>query len=136
MTNTSIIFERLKKARKDLGLNQAAAADLCGVKRETWSRYESGLISPGMDVLAALATAGADVQYILTGIQSGVHVTQYQLNNEEAEQLILSMRERALLDNYRHIDDEDGKRYVEQSAQLAAKAIKDETQSRTQKKAG
>jgi transcriptional regulator with XRE-family HTH domain len=65
--NTSIIFERLKNARKELGLNQAQVAEICGVSRETWSRYESGKLSPGMEVLAAMATAGADVNYILTG---------------------------------------------------------------------
>lgn len=63
----SIIFERLKAARKNLGLNQAQAAEKCGVTRDTWSRYERGLVSPGMEVLAAFAAAGADMQYILTG---------------------------------------------------------------------
>jgi transcriptional regulator with XRE-family HTH domain len=67
VTNTSNIFERLKQSRKDLHLSQEAIAEKCGVKRETWSRYESGLMSPGMEVLSAFAAAGADVQYILTG---------------------------------------------------------------------
>ncbi len=40
------------------------------MQRETWSRYESGALSPGTDVWVALAAAGADVQYILTGSRS------------------------------------------------------------------
>ena len=32
-----------------------------------WGKYERGLASPGGDVLAALAKAGWDVRYILTG---------------------------------------------------------------------
>lgn len=72
MTNTSIIFDRLKETRKNMGLSQAAIAEICGVKRETWSRYESGSMSPGMEVLTAIAVAGADVQYILTGVRSSV----------------------------------------------------------------
>jgi transcriptional regulator with XRE-family HTH domain len=61
---------RLKEERKRLGLNQADAAEKCGIKRETWSRYETGALTPGMEVMAAIALAGADVQYILTGVRS------------------------------------------------------------------
>lgn len=66
MTKTSL-FDRLKEERKRLGLTQAEAAVLASVQRETWSRYESGALAPGMEVLEAFALAGADVQYVLTG---------------------------------------------------------------------
>ena len=65
--NLSLFGERLKEARKNLGLNQADAADLAGVTREHWGRCERGLGLIGSEVLAALANAGADVRYILTG---------------------------------------------------------------------
>jgi transcriptional regulator with XRE-family HTH domain len=67
VTNPSIFHARLKEERKRLGLTQAQAAEQCGVKRETWSRYETGALTPGMEVLAALGRAGADMNYILTG---------------------------------------------------------------------
>ncbi|KFK92774.1 DNA-binding protein [Serratia sp. Ag1] len=73
------IFERLKEERKKLKLTQATAAALAGIKRETWSRYESGLISPGMEVLAALASAGANIQYVLTGESSGVTLSRDEM---------------------------------------------------------
>lgn len=60
-------FLRLKEERKRLKLTQAAASAIAGVSRETWSRYEGGAVSPGMEVLVAFALEGADVQYILTG---------------------------------------------------------------------
>lgn len=60
-------FLRLKEERKRLKLTQAAASAVAGVSRETWSRYEGGAVSPGMEVLVAFALEGADVQYILTG---------------------------------------------------------------------
>jgi len=126
--------KRLCEERKRIGLNQTDFGRIGGVTKTSQVNYESGERSPNVDYWQAIGAVGADVQYILTGLRSGVQVTQYQLNKEEAEQLILSMRERALIDNYRHIDDEDGKRYVEQSAQLAAKAIKDEAQSGKEKK--
>lgn len=64
---SSLFFDRLKEARKLLGLSQSDAADLVGVTREHWGRCERGLAVPGGEVLAALAEAGADVRYILTG---------------------------------------------------------------------
>ena len=66
VTKTSL-FDRLKEERKRLGLTQAEAAALAPVQRETWGRYESGALAPGMEVLEAFALAGADVQYVLTG---------------------------------------------------------------------
>lgn len=131
MTDTSYFHSRLKEWRKKNGLNQSQAAEICGIRQETWSRYENGALAPGMEVLAAIAAAGADVQYILTGIRSAGAVKEAA--NDYAA---LNRREQALLDNYRHIADEGDKRLVERTAQLAAvPAIKDETQSR-KKKAG
>ncbi len=69
-TFSSLFGARLKTARKELGLSQAEAADLVGVTREHWGRCERGNAVPGGEVLAALATAGADVLYILTGRRS------------------------------------------------------------------
>lgn len=66
-TFSSLFGTRLKEARKALGLNQAEAADLTGVTREHWGRCERGAAMPGGDVFVALAKAGADVRYVLTG---------------------------------------------------------------------
>ena len=63
-------FCRLKEERKRLGLTQASAATHGGVARETWSRYETGALAPGMEVLSALAMNGADANYLLTGRRS------------------------------------------------------------------
>ena len=65
--NLSLFGERLKESRKELGLSQLEAADLSDVTREHWGRCERGLGMPGGEILAALANAGADVRYILTG---------------------------------------------------------------------
>lgn len=58
---------RLAEQRKTRQLSQVDAASLCGVSREMWGRYERGRAKPGSDVLDALARAGWDVSYILTG---------------------------------------------------------------------
>ena len=65
--------------------------------------WEQGAKIPA-DALMALMSIGFDPMYILTGQQSG-----------EA----LPPREAALLDNYRN-SDERGRRFIEQTAFLAA----------------
>lgn len=71
MSFTSHCVIRLKSERKRLDLSQAEAAALCGVSRETWGKYERGSIVPGGDVLLSFAMNGANVQFILTGQESG-----------------------------------------------------------------
>jgi len=117
--------ERLKTARKDLGLNQAEAAELCGVSREMWGKYERGIAVPGGEVLFAFAAAGADVQYILTGISSGTLPGARVLRPDQA----------ALLDNVEHCAKED-QEAIKRMAFIAAKADnKDETQQGRKKRA-
>ncbi|MFV9298130.1 MULTISPECIES: helix-turn-helix transcriptional regulator [Citrobacter] len=81
MSFTSQCVDRLKSERKRLSLNQAEAAALCGVSRETWGKYERGTMVPGGDVLLSFAMNGANVQFILTGDEGGGVV----LNRDESE---------------------------------------------------
>jgi hypothetical protein len=66
-----------------------------------WARYEAGA-EPGANALSALAAAGADVLYILTGERSG---SASALKPDEA----------ALLDNYRN-SPESGREAVRKTA--------------------
>lgn len=61
------ISERLKAAREALGLSQQALADRVGVSLRSQQNYEKGERNPDSAYLAALAEAGADVLYLLTG---------------------------------------------------------------------
>ncbi len=121
---------RLAEERKKLGMNQTAFGALGGVTKTSQVNYESGSRSPDAEYWEAIARAGADVQYILTGIRAGGAIA-----SPTASYTVLSPREAALVDNYRHIHDEGDKRCVERTAQLAREAIKDKTQS-GKKKAG
>lgn len=62
----SEIGERLRLARKNLGLNQSQMAELGGVKTNTQSRYEQGAL-PASDYLLRIGAAGADWYWIVTG---------------------------------------------------------------------
>jgi len=81
--------ERLLEERKRLDLKQDQMADIGGVAKRTYCNYESGEREPMSGFLIAIAAAGADVQYILTGIRSSA---------------ALAPDEQALLASYRTLD--------------------------------
>lgn len=85
----STIFGRLKEERLRLDLNQTEFGEIGGVKKDAQLKYESGKRNPDSDYLAAIAAAGADVQYILTDIRSSAALTP---------------DEQALLAGYRALD--------------------------------
>ncbi len=62
--------DRIREERKRLGLSQAQAAHLCGVVRETWGKYERGVFELGGAALRAFVDAGADADYVVTGLRS------------------------------------------------------------------
>ena len=66
-----MISERLKSERENLGLSQQALADLLGISLRSQQNYEKGDRNPDSAYLAAIAAAGADVLYILTGQRAG-----------------------------------------------------------------
>lgn len=59
--------DRLRSERERLGLNQTEFGQLGGVKKLAQINYEKGDRQPDAAYLAAIAAAGADVLYILTG---------------------------------------------------------------------
>lgn len=61
------IAERIREERARLGLSQAEFAEIAGAHRKSQGNYESGERSPDAQYLAAIAEAGADVCYIVTG---------------------------------------------------------------------
>lgn len=70
------IGARLKEERRRLGMNQADFAALGDAGRASQFNYESGGRSPDANYLAAIAEAGADIGYIVTGRHSNSSVTK------------------------------------------------------------
>ncbi len=58
---------RLRAERSVMGLNQSDFAALSGQSKKTQMRYESDERAPDSNYLIAIAQAGADISYILTG---------------------------------------------------------------------
>lgn len=61
------VGERIRSERKRLGHNQTEFAALAGIELATQSRYETAKQRPKLDYLFAIASVGADTQFILTG---------------------------------------------------------------------
>jgi transcriptional regulator with XRE-family HTH domain len=83
------LCNRLREERKRLGLNQADFAALGGVKKDAQLNYESGARTPDAAYLAAVASAGVDVLYVLLG---------------EAAVAAISSDEKELILGYRQLD--------------------------------
>lgn len=77
---------RLREERERLGLSQPRLGELLGVTKQTVFSWESGRTAPDGFHLMALADAGFDVAWVVTGERDGPG---------------LSVREQALVDNYR-----------------------------------
>lgn len=69
--NQSVSFgQRLREERLRLAKNQTDFAQQGGVTKKTQMLYEAGSRSPDASYLAAIEAAGADVTYILTGVDA------------------------------------------------------------------
>ena len=90
MNHMVSIGERLREERGRLGLAQPALGAVGGVTKKTQMLYEAGERSPDAAYLAAIAAAGADVLYILTGERS----------QAIPPQALLPEGDRILLDNF------------------------------------
>lgn len=64
------IGDRLKSERMRLAMSQTALASVGGVGKTTQINYEKGLRNPDATYLAAVAGAGVDVLYVVTGQSS------------------------------------------------------------------
>ena len=111
-----MISERLKSERENLGLSQQALADLLGISLRSQQNYEKGDRHPDSAYLAAIAAAGADVLYILTGQRAGG--AEAAPVAEPTQQL--SRRALAVAQNY-EATSEEGKKIIEAAAFAAAK---------------
>ncbi|MDD2546974.1 MAG: helix-turn-helix transcriptional regulator [Burkholderiaceae bacterium] len=103
------VYERMKSERERLGWTQPGVAALTQVGKTTVINWEKGASSPTAIQLEALAKAGFDVMYVVTG-QRGLPLSPTET---------LAPRVRALVDNYQAAD-EAGKRVIEGTADLAA----------------
>lgn len=115
---------RVKEERERLGFNQTDFAALGGMGRKTQFDYESGSRAPDGGYLIAIAAAGADVQYILTGVRSGSVAPAVAASQ-------FSRKTQVFMQNYEALD-EDDKRILERMVDMASQQ-KVKTRSKKQR---
>lgn len=98
--------ERLRTERERLELSQQGLAEKCGVTARSQRNYESGERNPDSVYLAAIAAAGADVLYILTG--------------QRTEGTASDPAEQVLLDSYRRCKPDAKANLIQMAALLSA----------------
>ncbi|MEN4246318.1 helix-turn-helix domain-containing protein [Serratia marcescens] len=89
----STIGFRIREERERMGLSQTEFAALADHSRSAQAGYERDEKVPGGNYLSALAKAGCDVLYILTGNRTPISMNE------------ISMEELKLIENYRAMDD-------------------------------
>lgn len=90
----ALVGARLKEEREHAGLSQAAMGEIAGASRRAVVAWEAGATVPGADELSRLAVAGFDILFVVTG-----HRTPRAAD-------ALAPDEAALVDNYKHADEE------------------------------
>jgi transcriptional regulator with XRE-family HTH domain len=106
-----LIGERLREERLRLGHTQPTICEHLNASKKTLINWENGQSTPGADHVALLMALGMDVVYILTGTRT----------QPVAAESLLNRREQAVLEHYRHTDDE-GKRIIESTASYTAQS--------------
>lgn len=112
------IGKRLREVREGMGLSQSEFAGIAeragvpGATRQSQARYEKGEQMPGAAYLAAIAGAGADVFYILTG-QTIVSKQQPEPPTHEEIEILV---------NYRLSREEDRQALARTAAAMAQQA--------------
>ncbi|VXC72755.1 hypothetical protein PSEUDO8Z_160367 [Pseudomonas sp. 8Z] len=105
------IGARLKEERERLGLTISEFAEIAGAKKNTVIDWQKDVSGPPAAKLAALAAVGIDVMYVLTGQRS-----------QQSPTAELPPRQRALLDNYSHLSEED-QAALERTASALAQSV-------------
>lgn len=101
------IGERLRGERERLGMSQPKFAAIADTTKQTLFAWESGKTAPDGFQLEALARAGVDVLYVLTG---------------DRDPEALDSSERLLLDRYR-VCAETARQHLLQTAVLLASGL-------------
>ena len=92
------IGERLREVREEMGLSQtefvaiSERAGVVGTTRQTQSNYEKGKRMPDAAYLWAIAAAGADIQYIVTGARQKM-LPAPALNKQLLQQIMEGVEE-------------------------------------------
>ncbi len=96
MTTTEGVGERLRLERERLRISQEKLADIGGVSRQSQGLYEAGKRVPDANYLTAVAAAGVDAGWIITGRRSAVIAAEQHGERYAAGELDLDRLQAAI----------------------------------------
>lgn len=112
--------DRVKWARKERGLSQAALGKAAGVSQGTIGNIEAGIRRQPREIVQIASALDASVTWLSSGKGEWQASSPFQ-GRKGAVFEDLTDDERRLLENFRAMLDDDQKRYAEEIADRAAK---------------
>ena len=106
---------RLREERRRLKISHSIIAEKIFTTKKTVINWENGQSTPNAEQLVYLERLGYDVSFVLVGVRQIPIVDQN-----------LMRREQAMLDNYRHMSEED-KRAIEQDVTVRTQSAQKAT---------
>ena len=103
--------ERLLRLRKQSGMTQQAVADALNIHRTSYTKYETGVVTPDHQGLMTLADLfGVSVDYLVG------HETDTSFSaQKEGEMMRLTLQEQLLIQMFRQLNYADQQMMVQQA---------------------
>ncbi|MBR3778162.1 MAG: helix-turn-helix domain-containing protein [Clostridia bacterium] len=103
--------ERLLHLRKQTGLTQQAVADKLNIHRTSYTKYETGVVTPDHQGLVALAELfGVTVDYLVGHDEPSTP----SVTDAEGERMHLTLQEQLLVQMFRQLNYADQQTLVQQ----------------------
>ena len=85
-----MISERLKEARKQLGVTQKKFAEIAGLPLPSHKDYISGKTMPGGDALIGYSKAGININWLLTGVGT-MFTSRNEVDPEIMDEILIKL---------------------------------------------
>lgn len=118
LISVSLFGPRLRTLRKKAGMTQQAVADRMRIHRTTYTKYETGVVTPDQQGLVSLAELfGVTVDFLLGREEPQ---TVLVLEDKDDAPITLTLPEKLLLQTFRQLDAEQRDELVRHARQVLA----------------
>ncbi|MBR5524635.1 MAG: helix-turn-helix transcriptional regulator [Clostridia bacterium] len=116
LISVSLFGPRLRALRKKAGMTQQAVADRMRIHRTTYTKYETGVVTPDQQGLVSLAELfGVTVDFLLGREEPQ---TVLVLEDKDDAPITLTLPEKLLLQTFRQLDAEQRDELVRHARQV------------------
>ena len=118
LISVSLFGPRLRTLRKKAGMTQQAVADRMRIHRTTYTKYETGVVTPDQQGLVSLAELFDVTVDFLLGREEPQ--TVLVLEDKDDAPITLTLPEKLLLQTFRQLDAEQRDELVRHARQILA----------------